>query len=116
MHESEFGSTVMAFVECTKLLLNNGVQFVLSHVFNQDPLEEHFGRHRSLGHRSENPSFWQFDYQENKIRLQRTLAFQITPKGNVRRKRTKRDIEKRKKVYHAIDFNEHTSTDTLPTH
>jgi hypothetical protein len=53
----------MAFVECTKFLLNNGVQFVLSHVFNQDPLEEHFGRHRSLGRRSENPSLWQFGYK-----------------------------------------------------
>ena len=50
----------MAFVECTKFLLNSGVSFVLSNKFNQDPLEAHFGRHRGAGRRSENPSLWNF--------------------------------------------------------
>ena len=57
-----FPFSVHAFVEATKYLLDHGVDFVLSHVFNQDPLEEHFGRHRGMGRRMDNPNLWTFGY------------------------------------------------------
>ena len=79
--------TVHSFVEVTRYLLTHGVKFVLSQVFCQDPLEEHFGRHRGMGQRSDNPNLWAFGYQENKIRLQRTLALQMQPRGNVSHKK-----------------------------
>lgn len=51
---------VNAFVESTKYLLRQGVPYILSQVFCQDPLEEHFGRHRGLGARHDNPTVHQF--------------------------------------------------------
>ena len=48
--------------------------FVLTERFNQDVLEEHFGRHRSLGRRNDNPTVHQFGYQSNTIRMQRSVA------------------------------------------
>ncbi|XP_062578102.1 uncharacterized protein LOC134245410 [Saccostrea cucullata] len=74
--------TVNAFIEATKYLLGQGLPYVLSHDFCQDPLEEHFGRHRGLGSRHDNPTAHQFSYQENQLRLQRDLAFTVNPKGN----------------------------------
>lgn len=49
-----------------------------------------------------------FRYQENKLRMQRSLALQITPRGNVRGKRVKNEIEintspmKKKKKIHQV--------------
>lgn len=77
--------TVKGFCGATRYLLSHGVPSVLSNVFCQDPLEEHFGRHRGMGQRSENPTLFAFGYQENKLRIQRSLALQLQPKGNVRR-------------------------------
>ena len=54
--------TVKAFMECSRFLLQNGVGYILSQDFCQDPLEEHFGRHRGLGYRHENPNILQFGY------------------------------------------------------
>lgn len=76
--------TVKSFVEVTRYLLSNGVPFVLSHKFCQDPLEEHFGRHRAIGRSAENPNLFQFGHQENSIRLQRQMALIVTPKGNIK--------------------------------
>ncbi|KAK7089540.1 uncharacterized protein [Littorina saxatilis] len=36
--------TVNGFIEATRFLLTNGVRFLLSNKFCQDPIEEHFGR------------------------------------------------------------------------
>ena len=52
--------SVLAFVEATKYLLENGVQYILSQVFNQDPLEEHSRRQRGMGRRCDNPNLWTF--------------------------------------------------------
>lgn len=79
--------TIRSFKEATRYLLSEDVHFVLSNKFCQDPLEAHFGRHRSLSRRSENPNIKTFGYQENKIRLQRSLALMIQPKGNVSAKK-----------------------------
>lgn len=74
--------TLRAFPELCRFLLQNGVKFVLSNKFCQDPIEKHFGRHRGLGRRCDNPSLWAFAHNENKLRLQRSLAIAIQPRGN----------------------------------
>ena len=57
-----FTFPVKSLIEATKFLLSNGVEYVRTIVFCQDPLEEHFGRHRALGRRSDNPTLWGFGY------------------------------------------------------
>ncbi|KAK7112467.1 hypothetical protein V1264_011920 [Littorina saxatilis] len=76
--------TVRAFIGVTRFLLANGVSFILSNKFCQDPIEEHFGRHRAMKRTAENPSLYEFGHQENSILLQRQLALIITPRGNSR--------------------------------
>ncbi|XP_065673608.1 uncharacterized protein LOC136090694 [Hydra vulgaris] len=66
--------TVRSFVESTRFLLSEGMPFVLSERFNQDVLEEYFGRQRSLGRRNDNPTVIQFGYQSNTLRMQRSIA------------------------------------------
>ncbi|KAK6174161.1 hypothetical protein SNE40_017489 [Patella caerulea] len=61
-----------AVAEATQFLLGSGVSFVLTNKFCQDPVEEHFGHRRALGRRNENPTVYQFGYQENKLRQQRS--------------------------------------------
>jgi hypothetical protein len=79
--------TLRSFPELCKYLLNHGVEFVLSNRFCQDPLEKHFGRHRGLGRRSDNPTLLAFGYNENKLCLQRSLSIAITPRGNISKRR-----------------------------
>ena len=79
--------TVRSFQEATRYLLDQGVEYVLSNRFCQDPLEAHFGRHRSVRPRSENPTLYSFGYQENCIRLQRSVAMVLQPKGNVEKRK-----------------------------
>ncbi|KAK6168333.1 hypothetical protein SNE40_020890 [Patella caerulea] len=85
--------TTKAVVEATKYLIQHGVNFVLTNKFCQDPVEEHFGRHRALGRQSDNPTVYEFGYQEYKLRLQRSLALQIKPNGNVTRSSKLCEIE-----------------------
>nr|XP_047143758.1 uncharacterized protein LOC105848490 isoform X1 [Hydra vulgaris] len=66
--------TVMSVIELVKFLLKSGMPFVLTKKFNQDVLEEYFGRQRSLGRRNDNPTLYQFGYQSNTLRLQRSIA------------------------------------------
>lgn len=84
--------TVKSVKEASAYLLDHGVKFVLSDKFCQDPLEQHFGWHRSINTRSKNSNLHKFGYQENKIRQQRTLALTLQPKGNVE-KRKRGDAE-----------------------
>lgn len=52
---------VNSFVSlCRELLAEEGVQFVLSDKFNQDPLEEYFVKQRSIGRSNDNPTVSQF--------------------------------------------------------
>ena len=76
-------------VEVTRYLLSKGVPEVLSNRFNQDILEEHFGQHRSLGHRNENPSSYAFGYQENVVRDWKTVM-KITGNTSGRHEKNKR--------------------------
>ena len=66
--------TVYSVTGATKFLLQNGMEFVLTEKFNQDCLEEYFGRQRSLGRRSDNQSLYQFGYNSNTLRLQRSVV------------------------------------------
>ena len=66
--------TVYSVVEATKFLLSKGMAFVLTNRFNQGVVEEYFGRQRSLGRRSDNPNIWQFGFNDNIIRTQRSVA------------------------------------------
>ena len=43
------------------------VDFFLSDKLNQDPIEEHFGRIRSAGGASDNPTFEQYGYRNRKF-------------------------------------------------
>ncbi|XP_066914303.1 uncharacterized protein [Clytia hemisphaerica] len=56
--------TINSFIELTKKLIGEGARFVLSEKFTQDPLEEHFGRHRRKGGCNENPNYYEFKKNE----------------------------------------------------
>ena len=43
-----FNNTVHSAIECTKFLLQKGMEFVLTECFCQDPVEEYFGNERKL--------------------------------------------------------------------
>ena len=77
-------TTAHALIECVQYLLQNGFKYVLTNKLSQDPLEDHFGRHRGLGRRSCNPTIHALGHQENKLRVQRSIATSITPKGNTK--------------------------------
>ena len=68
-------------VEATKFLLNEGMEYVLTERFCQDPLEEYFGNQRKLGRRNDNPDMKTFGYNNNTIRVQRAISCQS---GNTR--------------------------------
>jgi hypothetical protein len=76
--------TVYSLEDVVKFLLNHCFEYVLTSNFSQDPLEEHFGQHRQSARRSANPSLQILGVQENKFRIQWTVATSITPKGNTR--------------------------------
>eukprot|EP00795_Rhopilema_esculentum_P006570 gene6570-12106_t len=77
-------TTAHALIECVQYLLQNGFKYVLTNKLSQDPLEDHFGQHRGLGRRSCNPTIHALGHQENKLRVQRSIATSITPKGNTK--------------------------------
>jgi len=61
--------TVHSIVDCIKFLLHNNIcSFVLTERFCQDPLENYFGRQRSLGARKDNPTLRDVGYNDNSIR------------------------------------------------
>ena len=66
--------TVHSSIELIKYLLLQGVPYVLTERFCQDPLENYFGRQRSMGHRKDNPSLRDFGYNDNTIRTQNFLG------------------------------------------
>ena len=78
-----------SFVAMTKELLSQpGSEdlFVLSERFSQDPLENYFGKQRTRGSRSDNPSFKECLQNAVAIRAQKSLELDRV-QGNCRRKR-----------------------------
>ena len=76
-----FQLTVQSTIESTKFLLGEGMEYVLTERFCQDPLKEVFGKQRQLGRRSDNPDINQFGYNSNAIRIERSISCQS---GNTR--------------------------------
>ena len=58
-------------MELVKYLLNQGVPYVLTERFCQDPLENYFGQQRFIGRRKDNPSLRDISYNDNTIRTQK---------------------------------------------
>lgn len=79
--------TVYSVIEATKFLLGEGIEFVLTERFCQDPIEEYFGNQRKLGRRNDNPDIKTFGYNANTIRIQRAVAVQS---GNTRGRKEKK--------------------------
>ena len=73
--------TSNSLIECVKFLLQEGMEYVLTERFCEDPVEEYFGAQRKLGRRCENPDFQQCLYNDNTLRLQREVS---TSSGNTR--------------------------------
>ena len=63
--------TVNSVIEATQVLLQHQVKYLLTESFCQDPLENYFGRQKSLGLRKDNPSMVDFGYNDNAIRNQK---------------------------------------------
>ena len=76
-----FQISVFSVIEATKFLLQEGMEFVLTERFCQDPAEEYFGNQWKLGRRSDNPDISSFGYNNNTIRIQRAVSCQS---GNTR--------------------------------
>ena len=73
--------TCYSFIELTKFLLKNGVEYVLSNRFCQDDLENYFGRQRAIGYRKDNPNVFSTGYNDNTIKSQFTV---VPIAGNVK--------------------------------
>ena len=63
----EIQITVHSIIEAAKYLLGIEMPFVLTEHFNQDSLEEYFGKHRSIGRRNDNQDLYHFGYNSNTI-------------------------------------------------
>ena len=68
-------------IEATTFLINHSLRYVLTERFNQDVAEEHIGRQRTVGRRNDNLTMYQFGYNENVIRTQRSV---VTVTGNTK--------------------------------
>ena len=66
--------TAKSTLGLTRFPLASGMKFVLTEKCNQDVVEEYFMRQRSLGRRNGNPTIHHFGYQDNTIRLQRSIV------------------------------------------
>ena len=65
--------TVYSMIELIKYLLSNGVSYILTERFCQDPLENYFGSQRSMGARKDNPPLRDIGYNDNTIRNQKVF-------------------------------------------
>ncbi|XP_065654860.1 uncharacterized protein LOC136081473 [Hydra vulgaris] len=72
--------TVHSIIESVQFLLQQNAKYVLTERFCQDPIENYFGRQRSLGSRKDNPSVNDFGYNDNMIRNQKVF---LPVTGNV---------------------------------
>lgn len=70
--------SVNSITECTKFLLDKGADFVLTHHFNQDPLE-HFGHYRHKGGANSNSSVYEVRNMMTQLRAVGAQA--LNPKG-----------------------------------
>ena len=66
--------TAFSMIECTRFLLRSGMPYVLTEKVTQDNLELYFGLQRACGYRSDNPTLYQFGYNDNGIRMKGSLS------------------------------------------
>ena len=69
-----------------RFLLGEGMEYILTERFCQDTLEEYFGNQRKLGRRSDNPDIRFIGYNDNAIRIQKSISCQ---RGNTRGRKDK---------------------------
>ena len=82
----------MQFHDLAKQLLSeDGVDYVLSDKFNQDPLEEHFGKQRSRGGSNENPSLKEYMDNERKLLVAKSEMIRVV-RGNIRGRQEEQTI------------------------
>ena len=60
--------TTHSTIELVQYLLKIGFPYVLTGKFIQDPLENYFSMQRACGRRNDNPSLYDFGYNDNMIR------------------------------------------------
>lgn len=70
-----FKISVFSAIEATKFLRQEGMEFVQTEWFCQDPAEEYFRKQCKIGRRSDNPDIHVFGYN-NAIRIHRTVSCQ----------------------------------------
>ena len=51
--------SIRSITKCIQYMLSQGAQFILTHAFNQDPLEQHFGHYRHKSGANRNPSVYE---------------------------------------------------------
>lgn len=74
--------TTYSSIDLIKYLIQNGVKYVYTEHFCQDPLENYFGRQRQAGRRHDNPSVQQFGYIDNTLRVNK--SYRPLASGNSR--------------------------------
>lgn len=85
--------SVHAFHDLAKQLLSeDGVDYVSSDKFNQDPLEEHFGKQRSRGGSNENPSLKEYMDNERKLLVAKSEMIRVM-RGNTRGRQEEQTID-----------------------
>lgn len=81
-----FNFLVHSLVGLVRFLLSqDGISFVLTERFNQDPVEIFFGKQRSRGNRNDNPSVAQFLQNTQALIVQKSLA--VGGSSNISKKR-----------------------------
>ena len=84
--------SVRSIAACVRFLLNRDMPFVLTNVFNQDPLEGHFGHYRHKGGANDNPTVYQVRHTLSKLRTVGSLA--LAPiRGNTKRGPVERIVD-----------------------
>ncbi|KAK6165467.1 hypothetical protein SNE40_022391 [Patella caerulea] len=61
--------SVNSIVECSKFLLSEGVEFILTSHYNQDPLEEEFSHLRHKGGSNDNPTVYDIKNNLSQMRV-----------------------------------------------
>lgn len=83
-HQTKIGLevTIKSVTECIKFMIEQGAEFVLTHHFNQDPLEQYFGHFRHKGGANQNPTVYEVRNSMSQLLVYRTQA--LAPKrGNI---------------------------------
>jgi len=83
--------TITSFNDLARTLLNEAGpgKFILSEKFSQDPLEEHFSRHRRIEGCNDNPSLETFEQQEVALHVMSSDLISDL-RGNTRGRQTNR--------------------------